>query len=763
MLGLAIGVTTATFTVVDALLIRPVPFKNPGELASVYMGNEHGGRTTVAPAVLHAWRQTPAFTHAEAAQTDVALVEVAGRFIARPMARVTPALFAMLGGVRPLLGRLFDSTEGGAGNDDRVLISESLWRGAFGSDPSLIGRRVTIGTEPAVVVGILPAEFRFPAWDTALWRPVDFDRLPRLRAGERPTVYVRFAAGLPRTDALRLATNGAVSADAANSGLVARVRPIVTDNAYERQALPLLLGGVAFVFLVLCMHVSGLLLSRFARRRKEFGICAALGASPGRLMRQALVESSILGVLGVAAGLVGGWLLVALGRAFLPEAYLMRTLNPLNLDLRAVAIAAVTGVAGTIAVGMAPAWFGSRVDALRSMRSRERSATETRGARALTRGLLIVEIGLACALLIVATLLVRSFVNLGRAGRGLDASGVLTATMWLPPEAFGGRAGRAVVVEALEDRMRHLPGVQRVAWSYGLPPSNGALSTGTWVSDVSGARAVEMTVDRYRVGPAFFALYGIPLTRGRTFEPSDDDRDVIVGERLARTLWPSADPVGRNFSFGTEQFRVVGVAREIAFPSVEAGLDRPEFYERFTGVGTNAMMSIRCSESCPDPGTVRQQLLTVHAAVKVLQVRAVEEAYVEQLARPRAAAALAVVFAAIALVTAGAGLYCVLSFAVGQRRHEFGIRLALGASPARIRRLVIRDGLVVCAAGLTLGVLAASLLARAIASLQYGVVMNDLPTSGVVAGVFGVLVILAFWRPVRDAMGVNPVQLLKTE
>ncbi len=531
MLGLGIGITTAMFTVVDALILRPVPFRAPDELASIFMGNEHGGRYTVAPAVLRAWRASPAFANAESAISDTALIDADGSVLTRGIARVTPGIFDLLGGVRPIRGRLFDPWEGRAGSDDRVLISEDVWRSLYGGDEAIVGRRVAINGDSLIVVGILPAELRFPEWNTVLWRAADF-------ADERARVYVRFAQTAPRADAVRLATDAARAADPANAQLRLWVHPLagmVLDRYYQR-AVPILAGGVVLVFLVLCANVSSLLLARLTARQREFSMRSALGASRARLVRQALVESTVLGTFGVAIGIGVGWLLVSFARAFLPEAFLLRTLNPLNVDLRALAVTSVAGVAATLAAGLLPAWIGKRVNADSSLRVSDRGGTETRAARALTRTLLIGEVALACTLLVGAALLVRSFINLAHAERGLDTEGVVIATMSLSGPAFPDAASRLAVARSLEEQVRALPGVKQAAWSYGLPPGGGITSFGNWQSDAPGGLPLNLDVEHYMVGREFFALYGIPLLRGRTFDPSDSWRDVIVGERLAGSL-----------------------------------------------------------------------------------------------------------------------------------------------------------------------------------------------------------------------------------
>jgi predicted permease len=756
MLALAIGITTAMFTIVDSLILRPVPFRDPGQLAHVWMGTDHGGRVLVAPAVVRAWRESPAFEAVESAMSGTALLEAGDIVVTRGIATVTPGVFDMLG-VRPIRGRLFDTREGRSGQADRVLVSETVWRTLYAADPALVGRSVTVDGEPLTVVGILPADFRFPSSATVLWRPTDLDR-----PGQMAQAFVRFAHGVPREDALRLATDAARAADAKNTEL----RPWVStlaglEDPYSTRAMPLLAGGVVLVFLVLCANVCSLLLARVTVRRREFSMRAALGASRWRLLRQALVESGVLGALGVIVGAGVAWQLVSIARALLPGPLLTQTLNPLNLDERALAVSSVAGLVATVAAGLLPAWLGTRVDAGDSLRVVDRGGTETRGARTLARGLLVVEVALACTLLVGATLLMRSFVNLAGADRGLDTSGV--TTLWLNVTAASDAAVREVIVRSLEDELRQLPGVQQVAWSYGVPPGGGVTFSGDWTSDLLGAPAVNMTVTLYVVSPEFFSLYGVPIIRGRSFSGYDPATSVIVSERLAQALWPDVDPIGRTFRFEGNEAHVVGLAREIHYPSIDARLDGPEFYRPYTAIASTPMISLRCAPACPDGAVIRHRLASTHPTVAVQDAGPVERRYEAQLARPRATAALAVVFAAIAVVAAAGGLFSVLSYAVSRRRREFGIRTALGASQRQIRRVVLREGLIVATSGLAIGSLFAAALARALASLQYGVSPGDPLSWSIVLGLIAVTTVAASWGPARAAGRLDPLVLLREE
>jgi putative ABC transport system permease protein len=765
MLALGVGLTTTMFTLADSLLLRPVPFRDPGRLAELEMRTEHGGRTTVSPPVLRAWQTSPVFASVQGVTGGVSLIEGAGGLVARASALATPGLFDMLG-VRPIRGRLFTADEGRAGLDDRVLLSETLWRGAFGADPALVGRRITVDGQSMLVVGILPADFRFPEWNTVLWRPIDYQTPPPRHATDRPSPYVRTATNVPEADALRVAADLARAADptVASQWVQANALAGIVLNPYYQRAIPLLIGAVALVFLILCANVSSLLLAQFTARRREFSVCTALGASRFRLVREALVESGLLGLVGAGGGIALAWVLVSASRGFVPEALAVHTLNPVSLDARALAVALAAGLVATVAAGVLPAWMGTRGNPAGSLRLAERGGTESRPARRATRAMLVAEIALACTLLAGAALLVRSFVNLAGTDRGLDTHGVLTTWLSLPPASFADKPARLSATSAVDSAIRALPGIARVALSYGVPPEGGAIHFfDDWRSDAPGAGPLKMDVNSYDVGPDFFALYGIPIIAGRTFQSGDGPHAVIVGQRLAAALWPSLDPVGRSFGFGKEQFHVIGVARELRLPSLDARLDRPEFYQPFSAGGGLVMVNMRCAGSCPDAAVLRQRILAAAPGATIFNLGPLDDVYKQQTAPPRAAASLALTFALVALLAAAGGLFSVLSYAVGQRMREFGIRTALGASPRQIRTLVLRDGVIVAGAGMALGALAAWALARGLASLEYGVTMSDPASWGLVLGVIGAASVAAAWRPARRAMRVDPVTLLRSE
>jgi predicted permease len=765
MLALAIGIATAMFTIVDALLLRPVPFEDVDRLAHLLMIDDRGrGGFGVSADVLRAWQGSAAFEAVEAARPTYAWVGFEGGEIRRVVARVTPGLFDMLGGVQPLHGRLFGFAEGRSGSDARVLISEDLWRSLYGADPSLVGRTVPIDGDPAVVVGILPSEFRFPDPVTVVWLVDNFDD-PDARP---PAAYVRFVPTMPRETALELATRAAHEVGA-GSEQRATPRPLASrPGDYYKRTIQMLSGGVVLLFIVLCANVAGLLLGGLTSRVHEFSTRRALGAPRARLVRQALLEAALLGAAGGAAGAAFGWLLVAAIRSILPEAALGSSLNTLDIDVRALGAASIAGLVAMFGIGLLPPVLGTRADVRRLLQTAGH-ATPTGRARVATRALLVCQVALSCTLVFGATLLVRSFVNLVSQDRGVDVRNVLMAQVGFSAESFATSESRASVAGEVEDAARALPGITAVSWSIGTPPL-GSNYSGDWTSDLPGAQPINMLVSYFMVDGAFFDLYGVPILRGRSFQTSDDRTAVLISERFARALWQGQDPIGRTFSFDgsapfdNAQFQVAGLVRDIHFPSLDT-IDPPQVYAPFREFigGVIVMLSLRCDGMCPDPLQVRRRLGDAHPDVNIMDVGRVEGRYLMRLERPRAAATLASAFAVTALIAAATGLFSLFSQSVIRRRRELGIRTALGASPVHLRRLVWSDGLVVTLLGIALGACASVLLTRVLSSLLFDVATSDPLSWAVVALTLGVAIVAAAWHPTRSAVRAAPVALLREE
>jgi predicted permease len=762
LLALGTGLSTSMFSVVDALLFQPAPFRDAERLVRQTFFRPE-------PAVMEAWRTSGMFEAVEAARLAPFQLESevgGGRWRG---AWLTPGTFELLG-VGPLYGRVF-AADAGAGAIPEILLSAVIWRAAFAADRSVLGRRIRLDEGPAVVVGIMPEDFRFPEPATLVWRAF----VPSATETGPATVVGRLRPGIPLAVAeTRMADMARQSAriprNYRGTPPVQRV-DIAPLGEFTQRALWLLLGGVALVFVVLCANVSSLLLARLSARRREFGVCAALGAARRRLIQQAMAEHIAIGIAGASAGVA----LASSLTSAVPEAFLGRTLNPIDIDVRALIAASILGVAAVVLSGVVPAWLGTRTDPMDALRRSGQGNGETRTGRIVAAGLLVGETALACSLLIGSAFLVQSFVNLVHADRGLNTAGVTHVRLNL--RSVGGdvaaritgrgdtallaslQAVRRLALASVEAEFSTWPEIGAAALSQELPPVTGGGRGSVRLGEDDEA----IPSDGYRVGASFLELYGIRILRGRGFEAADTDRDIILGERLAGMLWPGLDPVGRTFAIGRTSRRVIGVASEIRLPTLDSSLDRPEFYQPIEPHADTVYLSLRCDGACPDEPAIRSRIAAVQRAIDVRMVPAWENEYLAHLRLPKATAQIGGLFAVVSVLTAAGGLFSLLTCAIGRRRREFGIRTALGASPRQMARLVFRHGLTVVGVGVFAGALGGWFVARSLASLHYGVSLDDpLIWSGVL-GTIALVSIAASWRPALEAMRVDPVRLLREE
>lgn len=484
----------------------------------------------------------------------------------------------------------------------------------------------------------------------------------------------------------------------------------------------------------------------------------ALGASSGRLARQALVESLLLGAVGVAAGLTVAWALVRTAQVLLPQAFVRASLNTIDLDLRALGAAAVVGLAATLLAGLVPVWLAGRVagqsaDAL----VKERSATGTRAARATSRVLLVTEVALACVLLAGASVLVRSFANVAGIDRGFDPTGLVTLTFSFDESGLTGREPRLAAAEEARRAIQALPGVTDTAWSAGQ-----GIGFGPWTSDVPGSQPQRFEVQGTAVSPQYFGLHDITFQNGRAFDGRDGAHAAVVGDTIARRLWGDDVPLGRFIEWAGERHLIVGVVSEPRQSVVDSDLEYADLYVPFSGPGPYPTLSLRCADACPSEGLFRQVAGGL-GSIGLWQVNYLDEELARDLEQPRAAAALVATFALVALLAAAGGLFGVISYSVLERRREFGIRSALGAAPGDISRVVYREGVLVGLIGLVTGGALAAAASSTLASLSYEASLAD-PTGLLVVGLtIALTIVAALWRPARTAARTDPAMLLREE
>jgi predicted permease len=759
MLAIAISLTTATFSVLDALLLRPVPFRDADRLAYLSLADKDGSRFASWP-VRRAWEKSGIFDAVGGTWWGgwSMVIETDAGPLVRPGDWVTPGTLELLG-VRPLAGRTFNEHDGRAGRV--IVISEDLWTHAFERDGAIVGRPINVDGEDVVVIGVVPRSFRFPDAHTEIWRLL----LDGATFGswESPAALVRFRSGVPPDETLRLATEIAHQTDASTRALSVVRDPVAGRPAGSQatQAMRLIAGGVLLVFLALCANAAGLSLTRFNQRRRQFALCSALGASRGRLIAQAMSESALIGAAGTAIGVVLAAGLVTVTRAVLPGDFLEWSLHRVALDTDALIVAAVIATVATLLSGLLPAVVATRLDTQSSLRLVEHGGTESRAARALGRTLVVIEIAMASALLVPALLVIRSFLNLDAIDRGFDTSRLSVLQVNLDNTLASGRPARVAVERRAVEALEALPGVERVSWSLGVPTVENTVYSGSdWRADTPGARPTRLNAVGMSVGRDFFEVYGIPLLAGRLFQPDDDARRVVIDERIAAVLWPKTNPVGRFFTWNDNKMEVIGVVRSVYR---QRRGDPPTLYSKFEPGGPYATATLRCIAACPPEAIVRRELGEAVPALRVGWMDRLDDRFAADLATPRLTASVTTVFASISIIAAAGGLFSVLSYTVGRRRREFGIRAALGASSGSIGSLVLREACGLSVLGLGIGALAAWMLANALAALQYGVTIADPLSWAIVIGLLAAGTLLSAWRPARTAMRADPAQLLREE
>ncbi|MEJ7811980.1 MAG: ABC transporter permease, partial [Gemmatimonadaceae bacterium] len=700
-------------------------------------------------------------------------------------ARVSPALFAVLG-VSAQLGRAFLAGEGAHGAHRVLLLSDGAWRRRFGADPRVVGRAVTINREPFTIVGVMPPAFRFPDREAELWIPLAFapgdplntrgnyflQIVGRLRPG---VTVARAAAELSRIAAR-------VAAEHPGAGIrgvhLVRLRAQIIEDV--RTVLLTLLGAVGLVLLIACGNLANLLLARGAARRKEIALRVGLGASGTRIARQLLTESLLLGVLGGVAGalvaVAGVPALARLAPAELPR------VDEITVGGRALGVALFLALVTAVGFGLAPALQASRADVAGALREGGRGSAGI-SRRRVRDTLVAAQMALSIVLLVGAGLLIRSLVQVTRVEPGFHAEHLLTMSIALPESEYASVARTRVFFDALLARVRALPGVRSAAATSAL-----SLGGGYWgkVLSIAGRPTpAEMPTVGYRVVSAdYFRTMGVVLRRGRDFSRADGRGGpgaAVINDVAARRFFSGADPIGATIWLGPPEsmvaehlppgyrfprLQIVGVVASERFAAldVEPGPEVYEAYEQITERPDAMFLAVR-GDAAPTAlaAAVRAAVRELDAHQPVADIATMTQLVRQATAGRRFTVGLLGGFAALALALAGVGLYGVVSYAVAQRRREFGIRIALGAAPARILAQVVGRGLVPVVVGAALGLAGALALSRVLGSMLFGVPSTDLTTFAAVTlllfGVAAVASLAPAWRAAR----VPPMETLRAE
>ncbi|MGH9779778.1 MAG: ABC transporter permease, partial [Candidatus Acidiferrales bacterium] len=776
-LALGIGANTAIFSVVNAVLLQPLPYHQPESLVMIWNAWTGGQGTISFPEHVDYKQRSHAFddlaAHSSTASMNIAFGEGEPEQVWRVFA--TPNLFSVLG-VQPAMGRTFRPEEGLRGSHPRVLLlSHSLWMRRFGGDPTVVGKSYDLGGAAYTVVGVMPADFEYPDKRVEIWRPIGGTFWANSGGGQR-----RAALGLRVVG--RLKPGVTPSQAQADMDLIAQQfrQEFPTDYpagnwaglkvvslrdqlvGSVRLALLVLLASAGFVLLIACANVANLVLVRAAHRQKEVMIRAALGAGHWRLTRQLLAENLLLAVVGGAVGvLLALWsvdALVVLGAEQLPR------LHKVSVDATVLGfVVLLTAVTGCLA-GLAPAWQVAAPDLHAALRGGGRASSA--GERARGRDFLVVfQLASAVVLLAGAGLLMRSFSQLLQVDPGFDARNVTTTGLVLTHRRYNNDAERILFFQQLQERLQALPGIEAAAL-IDNPPFSGWLNDNDF--EIEG-RPLEAPgaypAEEVRiVSPSYFRALRVALLQGRDFNVSDGAAGlpvVIVSESLARKYWGTESPLGKRIRRPEPDapwMTIVGVSGDVR----HGGLDtdaRPTWYLPFAQVQeTGATLLVR---SASDPSTVasaiRAQVRALDAQQALHVIRSMEEVIAESMARRRFSLLLLSVFALLALTLAAVGVYGVVSYSVSRRTQEFGVRLALGAQTRDIFRLVVGRGLLLALFGVAIGLLGSLGLTRFLASLLYGVSPFDALTLVAVMVTLATVTLAACWVPARRAARVDPM------
>lgn len=776
-LALGIGANSALFSVLRSVLLRPLPYPDAGQLVQVWSDHRAKGRAEpewLTPPDFVDWRDgNRTFAALAAYQGWAPDLTGSGEPEALRGVVVSGNYFSVLG-ISPALGRLLTTADDDAGAERVVVLSDAIWRRRFGADPSILSRQVNLNGEPWTVVGVLPRDFRAPLQAAPdLFRAI---RRPATSGCGRGCVVLRAIGRMKPGVTIEQA-----SADLGGiAGRLAREYPETNDKVGvwlvplhqqitgpTRDPLLALGGAVAFVLLIACVNLANLLLVRGAGRARELGVRAALGAGRGRLVRQLLTESTMLavagGALGLALGAAGSRVLATL----VPPG--VRQIQGIRMDGMVLAFTAgVTLLSGAL-FGLLPAFQAARPNLMGALRSGSR---EIGGAGGVLRsGLVVAELAFAVVLLVGAGLLLRSFLQMQRVDLGYRSNGVTLVSIGFPRARYPDPGTALGAVENILERLKANPAIRRVEVT-DLPPLSIGDQDVTAIPVGEPRRSDQPEAIWYRqVTPGYLDLMQMHLVSGRSLTPADRQGSMpvgIVNEEAARRFWPGKDPVGRILAQGEDsaapKITIVGVVASAR----QDGPNQPLKTELFAPFAQNpsrgptfVLESSRDAESAV--AAFRQVLREVDPLVPIGNVDAMEKLVGDALALPRLYALLIGIFAAAALLLAVLGVYGVMAYAVAQRQREIGVRLALGAAPASIQRLVLGQGGKLALLGTGLGLLAAAGAGRLLGSLLFQVGAFDPATFAAVPLVLGGMALMACWLPARRAMRVDPLSAIREE
>jgi len=801
-LALGIGANTAIFSVLYGVLLKPLPYPDPDRIVRVWQAVPSSGFAQLGLSQAQfvrlragndSFQQIGGYTFGRANLTDQ------GETQRLAIALVTVGAFEAFG-VQPAIGRTFRQEDEVANGQQVAVLSYELWQRRFAGNPNILGQTIRVSDTPMTVIGVMPAGFQLPEGFSnpeavQLWLPVRIDPA-NLNWGSyflnpvarlKPSVSAERALAEVSTVFARLRQEhpeGALT-DSGYSIDVRRLHDDIVGNV--RRALWILIGAVAVVLLIACANVSSLLLARAASRQKEMAVRAALGAGRGRLVRQLLTESMLIALLGGAVGVgMAMWgldLVVKTNLVNLPR------LNQVSLNLTVLLFTLGVCLVAAMLFGLVPAAQVSRLDLNQSLREEGRGLAGSARSNRINRLLVVAEVSLAVVLVIAAGLLLRSFDRLLRIDPGFNVKNLLAVSVNLPSSRYQDNARVTAFYDQLTERVRALPGVVSVGAASGLPLGNGSGDTVFQIAGRPAPGQVDLNVPPSRsafghvyywqVTPGYFKTMGIALRRGRGLQDSDHANAslvVVINETLARRFWPLEDALGKqiqlfwNASQKGPWAEIVGVVRDVSLRQLNEETQPEAYFSVAQGppvAGWTARSLALTVRTAADPlalvDAVRREARALDSAVPVFSARTVEQLLDQTVAQPRFNLILLGLFAVVALLLAAVGIYGILANTVRLRRHEIGIRLALGARPSAIFRLVVGQGMALALVGVGLGLGGALVLTRYLESLLYEVKPTDPLTFGGVAVLLLGVALLACYLPARRATQVDPLVALRYE
>jgi predicted permease len=783
-LALGIGANTAIFSVVNSVLLRPLPYPDAGRLADVYQRTEGGNYNVFSGPNYFAWKD-----HAQAFQQLA--VWTSGSYNLADDNRpehvtggpVTANIFPLIG-VNPILGRTFLPQEDLPGGAKVVVLSYGFWQRHYGGAPDVVGKNLKLNGDGYTVVGVMPQGFQVPTSVAELWLPLQLSPadpnstarglhwlfgLARLKSGtslaqteaQLNSLAPRMKQEYPNTDA--------------GYGLL--LTPLIDDVVGTvRPVLQILLASVGLVLLIACVNVANLLLARATGRYREIALRATLGASRARVIRQLMTESGVLAVLGSACGLLLAFGAVHLLASLAPAGSIPR-IETISVDTRALVFTLVVTTVTGFAFGAAPALQASKCDLNEALKESGRSSDTSRGRRRVRSALVVSEVAVALMLLIGAGLMIRSFWRVRDEKLGFNPQGVLSFKISLPAAKYSSEQ-RIAFRRSLVENVAALPGVKSVALTRNLPLSGIDPSLFFTIPGRPPVAAGKEPIARARfVSPNYFHTMSIPIRRGRDFTQADGPAApgaVIISETMARQFWPNEDPIGKQIKPGYPGnpvlCTVAGVAGDVRhFLTVE---EPPVAYYSYSQIPPSfgplleGMVTLVVRTS-GDPSaltsSVREQIHALEPDAPVFGIETMEAMVRAASASNRFQMLLFGIFAAIGVLLAAVGIYGVISYSVSQRTHEIGIRVALGAERGQVLSLVVRQGMVLTGLGVALGLAGAFGLSRFLATLLYNVKPTDPATFAVVSLVLAAVALLASFIPARRATKVDPIVALRYE